>query len=197
MNKRLGTTAFAFIWLIAGLVYIGLGLNGYYKYSQGRLWLFMTLNTLYIRDIVFGLLAIWVGIKLLPRLLDENNILDAQAEASVPNRKKWVYSYPIWIIGFIFFSTIIENVFPDRVIDSFELQPLFYDFILTIDYLFLYLAYHTLSCLEDTEPITKDTIVQFVLENFLFLLIGMAVLLGLIFGGAELLPYELFHWIHD
>lgn len=176
------------IWIIVGAYCIYTGLCGYYNYSQPRLWSFMTLNVLYIRDIVFGFLSIWVGMKLWPRPSRENNILDAHENASVFKTIKWVYAYPIWIIGLIIVGTIIISI---RYF-SIEL-----DFLFTTDYLFLFLAYYSIITRTDKTFVNMADIIQFARNNYPFLLVGMIVLLGLIFGGAELLPYELFHWIHD
>lgn len=174
------------IWVIIGLFCIGLGLNGYYRYSEARFWSFMTHNSLYIRDIVFGLLAIGIGMKLLPQHQDENDVLDAEEDLALSKTIKWVCAYPIWIIGFIISATIIQSI---------QYTPMDFDFIFTIDYLFLFLAHYTILELTDKESITKKEVLQFMKGNAMFLLVGMVVLVGLIFSGSELLPYELFSGI--
>jgi|GEM_PF-4055252 len=157
------------VWILLGIIGVLIGLNGYYRYTQPVLFTIMVSNDQYLRDIVFGLLSIGIGIMLFTQKY---------------NATKLVYAYPMWVIGFIFFGTIINSI---------QFKHFESDLIFTVDYLFILLSINTINRLNGEEEFSKSDIIPIIKTHKRFLAIGMFLLLALIWSLYIVFPYEFFH----
>jgi len=161
------------LWGVLGLFGVSIGIERYLFHSQGLLTTFYTPTIISVRNIVFGVLSIWIGIRLFykPKQI-----------------QKWLYAYPSWILGIMIIGVVLF-FFVKRICDLDLL-------VVTLDYLYIPLAYYTIRNINEKGMNQKVSLGQFIKENFLFLGIGIIILLVLIWGLAELFPYSLFFDLH-
>lgn len=161
---------FPIAWILIGSLELFFGISGYIRYSNGgMMYTFMIPEQIEVKNILFGLISIVIGIGLF---------------INPKQQLKLIYLFPIWVITFILTGTIQSLI----KWDYFGLE-----YIFILDYWFLIISFHTLREFKKDIIISKLNLIEFVKSNWVFTISSAVFINLLIFTLAELMPYEIFY----
>ena len=159
----------AILWITIGLIQIFMGIDSYIHYSNGGFFLFMIPEETLIKNIILGIISIFIGVGLLK---------------NPKSQIKQVYSIPLWAIIFIILAIIKDSVLVELYGTSY---------LWTIDYLYFLLSFFTLKAIQKEVDFDRVSWKIFIRNNWLFILISGVLISSLIFIISLLFPYEFFY----